>query len=113
VPLAELFGEVLTLCADTGLASVGVIAVDGTKVAANASRDRTLGYAQIAEEIVAEAIQTDRDETAEHGLLRGDELPAVAASAQGRRKWLHAAAQRLEAQRAEQARRSSVIDRSA
>jgi transposase len=104
VPLAELFGEVLTLCADAGLASVGLIAVDGTKVAANASRDRTLGYAQIAEEIVAEAIRTDRDETAEHGLLSGDELPAVAASARGRRKWLRAAAQRLEAQRAEQGR---------
>jgi len=33
--LGELFGEVLVLCADAGLATVGVIAIDGTKVAAN------------------------------------------------------------------------------
>jgi hypothetical protein len=83
VPLAELLGDVLALCAGVGLAGVGLIAVDGAEVAANASRDRILGYAQIAEAIVAEAIQTDRVETAEHGLLRGDELPAVAASARG------------------------------
>ena len=42
--LGELFGEVLVLCADAGLASVGVIAIDGTKVAANANRDRTMDY---------------------------------------------------------------------
>lgn len=102
--LADLFGEVLTLCADAGLATVGVIAIDGTKVAANANRDRTLNYAQIAEEIVAEAIATDTAEDDQHGTLRGDELPAIVASAQGRRKWLRAAAQRLDEQRAQQAR---------
>src|SRR3954453_15736802 len=37
--LAGLFGEVLALCARSGLAKVGVIAVDGTKVNANASRN--------------------------------------------------------------------------
>ena len=35
--LAELFGGVLELCKQAGLVSVGVIAVDGTKVIANAS----------------------------------------------------------------------------
>jgi len=80
--LAELFGEVLALCADAGLASVGVIAIDGTKVHANASRDRTMSYQQIAEEIVAEALETDAAENARHGELRGDELPAIVASAQ-------------------------------
>src|ERR671910_751872 len=39
--LAELFGEVLELCADAGLVRVGVIAVDGTKVAANAAPQAT------------------------------------------------------------------------
>src|SRR5919109_369505 len=39
--IAGLFGEVLTLCARSGLVKVGVIAVDGTKVQANASRTRT------------------------------------------------------------------------
>jgi transposase len=42
--LAGLFGEVLTLCARSGLAQIGVIAVDGTQVAANASRDENLDY---------------------------------------------------------------------
>jgi transposase len=102
--LAELFGEVLALCADAGLATVGVIAVDGTKVHANASRDRTMSYQQIAEEIVCEVLEIDAAETAEHGELRGDELPAIVATAQGRRGWLRAAAQRLDEQRAERAR---------
>src|SRR3954467_11129435 len=46
--LGELFGEVLALCADAGLATVGVIAIDGTKFSANASRDRTIDYQQLA-----------------------------------------------------------------
>src|SRR6188472_904703 len=46
--IAGLFGEVLTLCARSGLAQVGVIAVDGTKVAANASRNENLDYEQRA-----------------------------------------------------------------
>jgi transposase len=57
--LADLFGGVLGLCADAGLASVGVTAIDGTKVAANASRDRTMDYAQIAQAIVDDAIATE------------------------------------------------------
>jgi transposase len=46
--LGDLFGEVLWLCADAGLATVSVVAIDGTKVAANANRDRTMSYEQIA-----------------------------------------------------------------
>jgi transposase len=46
--LAGLCGEVLRLCARSGLAAIGVIAVDGTKVHANASRDANLEmHAQI------------------------------------------------------------------
>jgi hypothetical protein len=62
--LGELFGEVLGLCADAGLATVGVIAIDGTKVAANANRDQAMNYEQIARAIVDEAIDTDAAETA-------------------------------------------------
>jgi transposase len=102
--LAGLFGEVLTLCAQAGLASVGVIAIDGTKIAANANRDRTLTYTQLASAIVQEQIATDKTETAALGELTGDELPDIVASRQGRRGWLRAAAQRLDRQRAEQAR---------
>src|SRR3954462_11960418 len=46
--IAGLFGEVLTLCARSGLAKVGVIAVDGTKGHANASRTHHLAYQQTA-----------------------------------------------------------------
>jgi transposase len=54
--LGDLFGEVLALCADAGLATVGVIAIDGTKVHANANRDRTMGFEDIARTIVEEAV---------------------------------------------------------
>ncbi len=102
--LGELFGEVLTLCADAGLATVGVIAIDGTKVYANASRDRSVDYEQLARAIVEEAIAIDAAETAVLGDRRGDELPDAIASRQGREGWLRAARQRLDRQRAEQAR---------
>src|SRR3954451_12731290 len=73
--LGELFGQVLSLCADAGLATVGVIAIDGTKVHANASRDRTMDYEQLAKTIVHEQIRTDAAEYDLHGQARGDELP--------------------------------------
>jgi transposase len=59
--LAGLFGAVLGLCAQAGLATVAVIAIDGTKVHANASRGANLAYEQIAREILATA-QAVRDE---------------------------------------------------
>jgi transposase len=111
--LAELFGEVLALCADAGLATVGVIAIDGTKVHANANRDRSMGYEQIARAIVEEAIDIAEAETARHGDRRGDELPEIVATNQGRRGWLRAAAQRLEQHRAEQALPGPAITRAA
>src|ERR1039458_3122223 len=80
-----------------------VIAVDGTKVAASANRDRTMDYEQIAREIVEQQIATDRAETAEHGERRGDELPEEIKTGEGRRKYLAAARQRLERERAERA----------
>jgi transposase len=60
--LAGLFGEVLELCAEAGLVGVGLVAVDGTKVHANASRDATRDYDRIAEEILADADAVDRTE---------------------------------------------------
>ena len=98
--IAGLFGEVLTLCARSGLAKVGVIAVDGTKVQANASRDENLDYEQLAREIVEEAKAVDAAEDELYGEARGDELPPGFATAQGRRGWLREAKQRLEAERA-------------
>ena len=102
--LAELFGEVLALCAEAGLVRVGVIAVDGTKVAANAAPQATRDYEQIAREILAEADAVDAEEDERFGDARGDELPRELATAQGRRGWLREAKRRLDEQRAEEAR---------
>ena len=60
--LAGLFSEVLALCAAAGLVKAGLIAIDGTKVAANASRDADRDYEQIAREILEEAQDVDRAE---------------------------------------------------
>jgi hypothetical protein len=79
--IAGLFGEVLTLCARSGHATVGVIAVDGTKVQANASRDENLDYEQVAREIVEDAKAVDAAEDELYGGARGDELPEEFATA--------------------------------
>jgi transposase len=102
--LAGLFGEVLVLCAEAGLVEVGVIAIDGTKVHANASERATCDYEQIAREILAEADAVDREEDERFGERRGDELPAELATGEGRARWLAEAKRRLEQRRAEEAR---------
>jgi transposase len=102
--IAGLFGEVLSLCAEHGLASVGVIAVDGTKVPANASRDANRDYEQLAREILEEAKAVDAAEDELYGEERGDELPEQLRTGEGRRAWLREAKRRLEEQRAKEAR---------
>lgn len=97
--LAGLFSEVLTLCAEAGLAGVEVLAVDGTKLHANASERATRDYEQLAREILREADEIDTAEDEQFGDRRGDELPPELATAAGRRKWLDAAKRRLDAQR--------------
>jgi transposase len=97
--LADLFGEVLLLCARSGLASVGVIAIDGTKVHANASRNANVDYAQLAREIIEEAKAVDAAEDELYGDRRGDELPEELATGEGRQRWLREAKRRLERQR--------------
>src|SRR5205809_2676555 len=74
-PLADVFSGVLGLCARAGLVSVGVVAIDGTKMAANASSDANRDFAQIAGEILAEAAAIDAREDELYGEQRGDELP--------------------------------------
>jgi transposase len=94
--LAELFGSVLALCARAGLVSTGVVAIDGTKLYANASREANLDYERIAREIVAEARATDEAEDELYGEARGDELPEELRTSAGRRKWLREAKQALD-----------------
>jgi transposase/predicted XRE-type DNA-binding protein len=62
--LAGLFGQVLALCARSGVLRPGLLAIDGTKLAANASRDANRTAAQLAEEILAEAAAVDAAEDA-------------------------------------------------
>jgi len=98
--LADLFGQVLGLCADAGLVEVAVLAVDGTKLEASASNHATRSYEQIAEEILAEAGRIDAAEDEIHGEARGDELPEQLTTRHGRRAWLREAKERLERERA-------------
>jgi transposase len=102
--LAGLFGEVLALCARAGLAGVEVLAVDGTKVHANASERATRDYEQLADEVLREAGEVDAAEDEQFGDRRGDELPPELATASGRRKWLEAAKRRLDSEREQEAR---------
>lgn len=98
--LADLFGQVLGLCAEAGIVDVGVLAVDGTKLEASASNHATRSYERIAAEILAEAGRIDAAEDEVHGAPRGDELPKHLASRGGRRAWLREAKERLAKERA-------------
>src|SRR5215217_3655001 len=93
--LEALFVEVLKLCALAGLAKVGTIALDGTKIKANASRHKAMSYDRMPQEearlkqeiaaILAEAESADATEDAAHGRdRRGDELPQELARRQSR-----------------------------
>jgi hypothetical protein len=86
------------------MVKVGVIAVDGTKVHANASHHSNRDYEQIAREILAEADVVDREEDELYGEKRGDELPPEFATSQGRRGWLRDAKRRLDEKREQEAR---------
>src|SRR6478672_77493 len=65
--LAGLFGQVLGLCAEAGLVRPGVVAIDGTRMAGNASRESTLRFEEIAREILAEARAIDEAEDELYG----------------------------------------------
>ena len=94
-----MFSGVLGLCAQAGLASVGVVASDGTKIVATASMDANRGFGQIAREILDEAAEIDRREDELYGSERGDELPEQLRTREGRRKALREAKERLDWER--------------
>ena len=75
--VAGLFAQVLALCARAGVLRPGLVAIDGTKLAANTSRDANRTAEQLAAAILAEAAATDaiEDEQAGHGAGDG-ELPS-------------------------------------
>ncbi len=102
--LAGLFSSVLGLCARAGMVKVGTIAVDGTKVHANASRDANADFDRIAREILEEAAAVDAAEDELYGEKRGDELPEHLSTSQGRRGWLREAKRQLDEERAKEAK---------
>src|SRR5919197_2981981 len=85
--LAELFADVLGLCDRAGLVKPGVVAIDGTRIAGNASPEVNHAFEQVAREILAEARATDEAEDEEFGEERGDELPEQLRTAEGRREF--------------------------
>jgi hypothetical protein len=93
--IAELFDDVLGLCREAGLVSVGVITIDGTKIKANASMDQNRCYRELVTEILREAEETDRREDELYGDQRGDELPEPLRTPEGRRAALEGAKRRL------------------
>jgi transposase len=76
---AALFAEVLVLCARLGMGKVGTVALDGTKIAANASKDANRteeGLVKLAADLAARHAETDAEEDALFGEgQRGDDDP--------------------------------------
>lgn len=102
--LAALFVQVLALCAKAGMVKVGTVAVDGTKMAANAGLGANRSYAAIraeVERILAEADAVDAAEDELFGAARGDELPDGLADPRSRRARLDQAQRELEAEQAQ------------
>ncbi|HEY6762592.1 MAG TPA: transposase [Baekduia sp.] len=87
----------LELCARAGLVQAGRIAVDSTKLAANASGYQNKSYGQIAREILAEAKATDAAEDEQFGDRRGDELPDELADPKTRKQRLRQAKAEIDA----------------
>jgi transposase len=103
--LAALFVQVLALCAKSGMVRVGTVAVDGTKLAANAGISANRTYEKIREEVermLAEADAVDAAEDERFGTARGDELPEELADPVTRRERLERAKRELEAEQAAQ-----------
>jgi transposase len=85
--LAQLFTQVLQLCDKAGLVKLGHVAIDGTKLQANASKHKAMSYERMeekekqlkaeVEKLLAQAAETDAVEDELYGRgKRGDELPA-------------------------------------
>lgn len=115
--LSGLFVQVLRLCEKAGLVRLGHVALDGTKMRANASKHKAMSYGRMEEkigeleaqvaELLAAAEAVDQAEDAEHGSKRGDELPDELRFRQRRLEKIRQAKKALEAEAeaAEQRRR--------
>jgi transposase len=99
--LSDLFGQVLSLCARAGLVQARVVAIDSTKLAADASGLANRDWQQIAKDIVAEGIATDAAEDELYGEARGDELRPELRDPKTRRDWIRRELAELERDAAE------------
>lgn len=117
--LEGLFVDVLKLCAQAGLAQVGRIALDGSKVKANASRHKAMSYDYMLKEekrlkqeitsLLAQAEAADQAEDQSYGReRRGEELPEELARRKSRLHKIREAKAALEAEAREQARAAEV-----
>src|SRR5947199_3328093 len=107
--LQELFGQVLRRCQEAGLVKLGHVALDGTKVKANASKHKTMSYGRMKkaepelEAIVKgwlrQAEAADLRDDQEHGVdLNGEELPDWGRDKQRRLEKIREARARLQAE---------------
>ena len=121
--IRDLFLQTVRLCQEAGLVRLGRVALDGSKVEANASKHKAMSYermlkkeAELGEEIdelLARAEQTDQEEDTRFGReSRGDELPEELQRRQGRRAKIREARLALEAEAA-QARASELEEQAA
>lgn len=105
--LEGLFEQVLSLALKLGAMKLGRVAIDGSKVKANASKHKAMSYGRIAEEqkrlkaevrqLLSEAEQADKEEDKRYGRCnRGDELPAELGRREERLKRIAAAKRELE-----------------
>jgi transposase len=105
--IAELFTQALQLCDKAGLVKLGHVAIDGTKMKANASKHKAMSYERMTEKekqlreevekLLAQAAQADAEEDALYGKGKsGDELPAELVGRENRIKKITAAKAELE-----------------
>lgn len=117
--MARLFVQVLRLCEKTGLVKLGTVALDGTKMKANASKHKAMSYERMCETekrlqaeveaLLAAAAQTDAEEDARFGKgKRGDELPEELARRESRLTKIRAAKAALEQEAKEKAARAAA-----
>jgi len=112
--LAQLFTQVLQLCNKAGLVKLGHVAIDGTKLQANASKHKAMSYDRMeekekqlkaeVEKLLARAAETDAAEEAQYGKgKRGDELTGELARRESRLKKIAEAKAALEQEARERA----------
>jgi hypothetical protein len=117
--LSQLFVQVLQLCQRAGLVKLGHVALDGTKIQANASKHKAMSYERMGEAekkleaevqaLLAEAARVDAEEDGKYGKgKRGDELPKELARRESRLEKIREAKAALEQEAREAAEKKQA-----